>query len=80
MGNNASAIMLPTEAVIPSTRTKRVIVMRDGRAIFQDINTGFRDSARVEIIGAIRNGDTIVTSGLLTIKEGMPIGVKITNP
>lgn len=80
IGSKADAVMLPTEAVIPSTRTKKVIVMRDGKAIFQDINTGFRDSARVEIIGAINKGDTIVTSGLLSIKEGMAIGVKITKP
>lgn len=77
IGGNNNAIMLPTEAIIPSTRTKRVIVKREGRAIFQDVNTGYRDSARVEVIGGIRAGDTIVTSGLLTIKEGMPIEVKL---
>lgn len=80
VGDNASAIMLPTEAIIPSTRTKKVIVMREGRAIFQDINTGFRDSARIEIMGGINVGDTIITSGLLTIKEGMPLGVKFAKP
>jgi membrane fusion protein, multidrug efflux system len=78
IGGGGNAIMVPTEAIIPSTRTKRIIVKREGRAIFQDINTGYRDSARVEVIGGIREGDTILTSGLLTIKEGMPIEVTIS--
>jgi membrane fusion protein (multidrug efflux system) len=77
LGYNANAIMVPTEAVIPSTRTKRVIVMREGKAVFQDINTGYRDATRVEIIGSISPGDTIITSGLLSIKDGMPCKVKI---
>lgn len=79
VGNNLTAIMLPTQAVIPSTRNQKLIVVRDGRAVMQDVNTGFRDSARVEIKGGIQVGDTIVTSGLLTIKEGMPLQVKIEN-
>jgi len=78
IGGENRAIMVPSEAIIPSTRTKRLIVKREGRAIFLDINTGYRDSARVEVISGIRTGDTVVTSGLLTIKEGMPIDVKIS--
>ncbi|MCU0389303.1 MAG: efflux RND transporter periplasmic adaptor subunit [Chitinophagaceae bacterium] len=80
VGQNESAIMIPTQAVIPSTRDKRIIVLRDGKAVFQTINTGFRDSAKVEISGGIRPGDTIVTTGLLSIKEGMPVIVKISQP
>ncbi len=77
VGNNAAAIMVPTEAVIPSTRTRKLILVRDGKAVFQDVETGFRDSARVEVSGGIRAGDTVVTSGLLTIKEGMSLKVAI---
>jgi membrane fusion protein (multidrug efflux system) len=80
VGNNASAIMVPTESVIPTTRNKRIIVVRQGTAVFQNVSTGYRDSARVEVYGGIASGDTIVVSGLLTIKEGMPVKVKVTNP
>jgi membrane fusion protein (multidrug efflux system) len=77
VGNNLPAIMVPTQAVIPSTRFKRVILCRDGKAVFQNVTTGFRDSSRVEILEGIRSGDTIVTNGLLTIKEAMPLKVKV---
>ncbi len=79
VGTEQNAIMLPTEAVIPSTRNQKLIVVRDGKAVMQNVNTGFRDSAKVEIKTGIQAGDTVVTSGLLTIKEGMPLKVKIEN-
>jgi membrane fusion protein (multidrug efflux system) len=77
MGNNQPAIMVPTQAVIPSTRYKKVIIGRGGKAVFQNIETGIRDSSRVEIVTGIKAGDTIITNGLLTIKEGMPLKVAV---
>ncbi len=71
LGYNANAIMVPTQAIIPSTRTKRVIILRDGKAVFQDVKTDFRDASRIEVTEGISLGDTVITSGLLTIKEGM---------
>jgi len=80
VGSNAEGIMVPTESVIPTTRNKRIILVKGGMAVFQNVNTGYRDSARVEVYGGIVPGDTVIISGLLTIKEGMPVKVKITNP
>ena len=71
LGYNANAIMIPTQAIIPSTRTKKVIVLREGKAVFQDVKTDFRDASRIEVTEGIALGDTIITSGLLSIKEGM---------
>lgn len=71
------AIMIPTQAVIPSTRFKSVIVSENGKAAFKVVNTGFRDSARVEITSGLHPGDTIIVNGLLTIKEGMPLKTRI---
>jgi membrane fusion protein (multidrug efflux system) len=75
LGYNANAIMVPTQAIIPSTRTKRVIILRDGKAVFKDVKTDFRDASRIEVTEGVALGDTIITSGLLTIKEGMPCKV-----
>lgn len=77
MQKDQNALMIPTRAVIPSTRFKRVVVSREGKAVFQVINTGFRDSARVEVLSGLNPGDTIVTTGLLTIKEGMPLKLTV---
>lgn len=39
-----------------------------------------RDSARVEILSGIRAGDTILTSGVMKLKAGMPVGISNLNP
>lgn len=75
LGYNANAIMVPTQAIIPSTRTKRIIVLKEGKAVFRDIKTDYRDATRIEVTEGLSVGDTIITSGLLSIKDGMPCKV-----
>lgn len=77
VGENGAAIMIPTQAVLPSTRNKTVIVSENGVAAIRTVVTGFRDSARVEIINGISKGDTILINGLLTIKPGMPVKTRV---
>lgn len=72
-------IMIPTQAVIPTTRHKQVIVLEGGKAVFKNINTGIRDSARVEVIDGLKTGDTVITTGLLSIKAGQDLKVKVIN-
>lgn len=79
LGYNANAIMLPTQAIIPTTRSKKVIVIKDGKAVFREVKTDFRDATRIEITEGITVGDTIITSGLLSIKDGMPCKVVLEN-
>ena len=75
MGENNQAIMVPTQAIIPEARDKKVIVFRGGKADFNSVVTGERDSARVEITRGLAVGDTIVTTGLLSIKPGMNLSL-----
>ena len=75
MGNNNNAIMIPTQAIIPQARDKKVIVYRNGIAEFKTITTGIRDSAKVEILNGLAIGDTVITTGLLSIKPGTKIQI-----
>lgn len=75
MGENNNAIMVPTQAIIPEARDKKVIVYRNGKAEFNSVVTGDRDSAKVEILKGLAVGDTIITTGLLTLKPDMPINL-----
>ncbi|HMO32531.1 MAG TPA: efflux RND transporter periplasmic adaptor subunit [Lacibacter sp.] len=70
---NDQAILVPSQAILPQARGKKVVVFRDGIASFTDVKTGIRDSANVEIISGIRPGDTIVITGLLGIKPDAPL-------
>lgn len=65
---NDNAILVPSQAILPQARGKKLIVYKDGIAKFVDVQTGIRDSANVEITSGVIPGDTIITTGLLGLK------------
>jgi len=75
MGDNNKAIMIPSQAIIPEARDKKVILYHDSTASFITVVTGTRDSSKVEILDGLAVGDTIVTTGLLSIKPGSKIKI-----
>lgn len=75
LGEDANALMVPTQSIIPQARDKKVIVYRDGNADFNTVTTGIRDSSKVEILSGLAMGDTIITTGLLSIKPGSKITI-----
>jgi membrane fusion protein (multidrug efflux system) len=79
MGDNNDAVMIPTQAIIPQARDKQVIVYNGGNADFKIVTTGTRDSAKVEILSGLAIGDTIITTGLLSIKPGSEINLSSIN-
>ncbi|MFZ4456371.1 MAG: efflux RND transporter periplasmic adaptor subunit [Bacteroidales bacterium] len=70
LGENKSALMIPSQALIPQERNKSVILVKNGTAHFVKVKTGNRKVSNVEIIEGIQAGDTVVTSGILFLKEG----------
>lgn len=70
---NPNALMVPTEAILPQARGKKVITYNGGNAKFVDVQTGVRDSAFVQVTEGIQPGDTIITTGLLSIRPGSQI-------
>ena len=75
-----NAILIPTQAVLPQARGKKVILYKGGTAIFADVKTGIRDSARVQILDGLKPGDTVVVTGLLSVRPEAKIQIgKIVN-
>ncbi|MCB0522222.1 MAG: efflux RND transporter periplasmic adaptor subunit [Lewinellaceae bacterium] len=68
MGGNEKSLIVPTQAVIPQARNKQVIVFKNGAPDFRIVDTGIRDSSYVQILEGLKEGDTIVTTGLLAIR------------
>lgn len=68
LDNDDKALIIPTQAVIPQARNKRVILYANGVAKFQVVTTGIRDSSFVQITDGLKLGDTVITTGLLAIR------------
>ncbi len=79
-GEDNEALMIPSQAIIPGARNKQVVLYKSGIAKFIIVGTGLRDSSRVQITSGINAGDTIVTTGILSIKPDAKIKIsKISN-
>lgn len=63
-----NAIVVPTQAIIPQARGKKVYLYNGGNAKFIDVTTGLRDSANVQITSGLKAGDTVLITGLLSLK------------
>jgi membrane fusion protein, multidrug efflux system len=70
-----NALMVPTQSILPQARGKKVILYKGGVATFVDITTGIRDTSFVQVLTGIKPGDTVVTSGLLSVRPDAKIQV-----
>ena len=64
LNENPRAMMIPTQAIVPEAQHKKVIVSRGGKASFETVTTGVRQSTDIEIVSGIKDGDTIVITGV----------------
>lgn len=72
-----SALMIPTEAVIPELNGKKVFISKKGRAESRQIQTGIRTANQIQVLEGLAAGDTILTSGTLQLRPGAAVKVDI---
>lgn len=63
-----NAVMIPTEAVIPELRGKKVYLVKNKKAKPVMIETGLRTSDKVQVLNGLQLGDTIITTGIMQLK------------
>jgi membrane fusion protein (multidrug efflux system) len=68
-----NAIMIPSSAVIPDDRATKIVIADSSKAKFVNVEIGVRTASEVQILSGINPGDTVLTSGLLQVKPGMPV-------
>lgn len=73
VGDNLQALLIPSQAIIPQARDKKVIVSKNGKANFVTIKTGVRQSGMIEITDGLGAGDTIATTGILFLRPDAPL-------
>jgi membrane fusion protein (multidrug efflux system) len=73
----SNAIQIPTEAVVPEMNEKRVWIYSNGKANLVPVTAGTRTETMVDILSGIRVGDTVITSGLMQLRQNMPVRVNL---
>ena len=67
------ALSIPTEALIPEMDGDRVFVYRDGLAHSVGVTTGLRTEDMIQITSGLQPGDTLITTGILQLRQGMTV-------
>ncbi len=71
-----SAIVVPAEAVIKEMGVDKVYLYKGGVARPVDIEAGQRTDAAVEVITGLMPGDTLITTGTLQLRQGLPVRIE----
>ena len=71
------AIVIPSEAIVPIQNGKKVFVSNNGKAKEINIKTTTRTDSSVLVLEGLKAGDTLITAGVMSLKDETPIKVKV---
>jgi membrane fusion protein (multidrug efflux system) len=71
------AIVVPSEAIIPVQSGKKVYIANMGKAKEVMVDATTRTDASILILSGLKAGDTLITSGVMSLKNDAPIKVKV---
>jgi len=71
----AESCFIPTEAILPILKGKKVFVVKNGIAEERLVETGFRTTDHIQITSGLRKGDTVVVKGNYQLKDGNKVKI-----
>jgi len=74
-----NAILIPSVAVTPILNGKQIFVVKNGEAKTVKIVSTIRTADRVLVSEGINAGDTVITSGIMALKTGTAVDVRLKN-
>jgi len=72
-----TAVLIPTQAVIPVQNGKQVYLFKDGQARATPVEAENRTASEVLVNEGIAIGDTVLVSGLMSLADGTPVQVDL---
>jgi membrane fusion protein (multidrug efflux system) len=75
LNSSKNSILIPTQCIIPTLKGKKVLLCKNGKAQEAIVETGFRSDEQIEILSGLQIGDSVLTSGLLSIKPDAPLKI-----
>lgn len=68
-----NALLVPAEAIVPQLGSQNLYIVKGGKAMLTEVKTGYRTGTQVQIIEGIAQGDTVITTGLMILKNEKPV-------
>jgi len=67
------ALMVPTEAIVPSTQGDSLFVVVEGKARPRPVKLGLRTAAKIQVVEGLQPGDQVIVSNLLRLRPGLDV-------
>lgn len=74
---NQSVLLVPNTSVVSTSERMFVIRVKDGSAKWVDVRKGRAQGDLVEVVGPLREGDTVLVRGTDEIREGAHLNVRV---
>jgi membrane fusion protein, multidrug efflux system len=71
-----SAIMIPTESVVPEQKGSKVFLVKGGKATPIKVKLGTRGDKEVEVLSGLFVGDTLITTGIMQVKPDGEVDIR----
>ncbi|WP_278021722.1 efflux RND transporter periplasmic adaptor subunit [Flavobacterium ginsengisoli] len=71
------AIVVPSQAIIPIQDGKKVFIANNGQAKEVMVDATTRTDSSILILSGLKPGDTLITSGVMSLKDEAPIKVQV---
>lgn len=68
-----NTIAIPSEALVPEMEGELVYILKNGKASTVKVGTGLRTESLIQITSGLKFGDTLLTSGILQLRESLPV-------
>lgn len=79
LGSKTKSLIVPSQSLIPNLSGYSVFVVQNGKAVQTSVTIGIRTSNSVQVISGLTKGDTVMTTNLLRVKEGLVINSIVAN-
>ncbi len=70
------ALVVPSSAIVNEISGNKVYIVHSGVVTSSDVTTGIRTDKNVQILSGVSIGDTILTTGLMQVKDNSKVIVK----
>jgi membrane fusion protein, multidrug efflux system len=74
---DSKSLVVPAISIIPVLKGQKVLVCRNSQVEEVAVITGLRAEDSIEILGGLNPGDTVLISGIMSLKPGMSVEVTI---
>jgi membrane fusion protein, multidrug efflux system len=74
---NKDAILVPTESIVSSIYGQKLFVCSGGVALSRKVKTGIRNETAIQITEGLQINDTVITSGIMQLKDSTQVRIKI---